>query len=183
MLSLKLTSLPTLTTDRLVLREVRMEDAPAIFPFRSDPEVMRYVHRPRAVTIDDAIAFITRVQEGQRANTCAQWAMTLKGNDDCIGIIGPWRIELEHHRGELGYMLARPHWGQGLISEAIATVVDHSFRILGLHSLEAWTESENAASRRALEKNGFVQEAYFKENIFCEGAFFDSVVYSRLAPK
>lgn len=183
MLILNLTPLPTLTTERLVLREVRMEDAPAVFPFRSDPEVMRYVHRPRAVTIDDAIAFISRVHEGQRANTCAQWAMTLKGNDDCIGIIGPWRIEADHHRAELGYMLARDHWGQGLISEAIATVVDHSFRVLGLHSLEAWTESENAASGRALEKNGFVREAYFKENIYWEGAFFDSVVYSRLAPK
>ena len=183
MLSLNLNPLPTLTTERLVLRELRVEDAPAIFNLRSDPEVMRYVHRPQAVTIDDAIAFITRVQDGQRANTCAQWAMTLKGTDHCIGIIGPWRIVPEHHRGELGYMLARDHWGQRLISEAIVSVVDHSFRVLGLHSLEAWTESENAASRRALEKNGFVREACFKENILREGAFLDSVVYGLLAPQ
>ena len=183
MLSLNLNPLPTLTAARLVLREVRMEDAPAIFNLRSDPEVMRFVHRPRAVTIDDAIAFITRVQDGQRANTCAQWAMTLKGTDGCIGIIGPWRIVPEHHRGELGYSLARANWGQGLMSEAIATVVDHSFGVLGLHSLEAWTDPRNTASMRALEKNGFVLEAYFKENIFWDGAFSDSVVFGRLAPE
>ena len=72
MLALDLTPLPTLTTARLVLREVRMSDAPEFFAMRSDPEVMRFVHRPRAVTIDDAKAFVTRVQDGQRANTCAR---------------------------------------------------------------------------------------------------------------
>jgi len=183
MLSLHLTPLPTLTTSRLVLREVRMSDAPEFFAMRGDPEVMRFVRRPLALTIDDAKAFVTRVQDGQRANTCAQWTMTLKGDDACIGVIGPWRIDLENHRGELGYMLARPHWGQGLISEAIATVVDHSFDVLGLHSMEAWTDSRNIASMSALEKNGFTREAYFKENIFWEGAFSDSVVFGRLAPE
>ncbi|MBK9061543.1 MAG: GNAT family N-acetyltransferase [Flavobacteriales bacterium] len=183
MLALDLTPLPTLTTARLVLREVRMSDAPEFFAMRSDPEVMRFVHRPRAVTIDDAKAFVTRVQDGQRANTCAQCAITLKENDACIGVIGPWRIDPEHHRGEIGYMLARDHWGQGLMSEAIATVADHAFGVLGLHSLEAWTQAGNVASMRVLEKNGFTREAYFKENIFWDGAFSDSVVFGRLAPK
>ena len=189
MLSLRLNPLPTLTTARLVLREVRMSDAPEFFAMRSDPEVMRFVRRPLALTIDDAKAFITRVHDGQRANTCAQWAMTLKGNDPgsgagtCIGVIGPWRIDPENHRGEMGYMLASEHWGQGLMSEAIATVADHAFGVLGLHSLEAWTESRNTASMRALEKNGFTREAYFKENIFWDGAFSDSVVFGRLAPE
>ena len=183
MLSLNLNPLPTLTSARLVLREVRMSDAPSYFAMRSDPETMRYVRRPLAHTLDDAKAFITRVQEGQRANTCAQWSMTLKGDDTCIGVVGPWRIDPENHRGELGYMLARAQWGQGLISEAIAAVVDYSFNVLGLHSMEAWTDSRNTPSMRALEKNGFVREAYFKENIFWDGAFSDSVVFGRWASK
>jgi ribosomal-protein-alanine N-acetyltransferase len=160
-----------------------MSDAQELFAMRSDPEVMRYVRRPLAHTLSDAKAFIIRVQDGQRANTCAQWAMTLKGDDACIGVIGPWRIDLENHRGELGYTLARAHWNKGLISEAIATVADYSFNVLGLHSMEAWTDSRNAASMRALEKNGFTKEAYFKENIFWDGAFSDSVVFGRLAPE
>ena len=181
MLSLNLSPLPTLTTERLILREVRLGDAPEFFAMRG--ETMRYVHRPRAVTIDDAIAFITRVQDGQRNNSGAQWAMTLKGNDTCIGLLGPWRIVPENYRGEIGYMLARAHWGQGLMSEAMAAVVDHAFGVLGLHSLEAWTHGKNVGSMRVLEKNGFVREAYFKENAFWEGAFFDSAVYGRLAPE
>ncbi len=69
------------------------------------------------------------------------------------------------------------------MSEAIATVADHAFGVLGLHSLEAWTQAGNVASMRVLEKNGFTREAYFKENIFWDGAFSDSVVFGRLAPK
>jgi ribosomal-protein-alanine N-acetyltransferase len=183
MLSLNLTTLPTLFTPRLVLRELRIEDAFELFAMRSDPEVMRYVHRPMAENIDDAVAFLTRAQDGQRDNTCAQWAITLKGDDTCIGVIGPWRIIPEHHRGELGYTLARAHWGNGLMSEAIATVVDHAFSAFGLHSMEAWTDARNAASMRVLEKNGFKREAHFKENILWDGNFIDTMVFGRLAPK
>ena len=181
MLVLDLSSIPSLTTERLVLREVRMSDAPELFAMRSDPEVMRLVHRAPAANIDDAIAFITRLQDGQRANTCAQWAITLKGSDACIGVVGTWRIELEHHRGELGYTLAREHWGKGIMSEAIAAVMDHAFGVFKLHSAEAWTDPRNTGSIRALEKNGFVREAYFKENIFWGDVFCDQVVYGRLA--
>ena len=183
MLSLDLSSLPTLTTARLALRELRMSDAPEFFALRSDPEVMRFVHRTPAATIDDASAWIASVRERQRANTCVQWAITLTDSDALIGVIGPWRLIPEHHRGELGYTLARAHWGQGLASEAIAAVVDHSFSVFGLHSLEAWTDPRNMASMRALEKNGFVREAYLKESIFWGGEFCDSVVYGKLAPK
>lgn len=183
MLSLHLSPLPNLTTARLVLREIRMSDAPACFAMRGDAETMRFVRRQLALTLEDAKAFITRVHDGQRANTCAQWAMTLNGDDTCIGVIGPWRIDPENHRGELGYMLARAHWGKGLISEAIAPVADHAFSALGLHSLEAWVDPRNTASIRVLEKNGFIREAYFKENIFWEGRFSDSAVFSRRAPR
>ncbi|HRH38351.1 MAG TPA: GNAT family N-acetyltransferase, partial [Flavobacteriales bacterium] len=131
--------------------------------------------------VKNGVAWITNVLERQRANTCVQWGITLKGSDTVIGVIGPWRLIPEHHRGELGYTLAREHWGQGLITEAIAAVVDHSFNVFGLHSLEAWTNPANVGSMCALEKNGFVREAYFKENIFWEGSFQDSVVYARRA--
>jgi ribosomal-protein-alanine N-acetyltransferase len=147
-----------------------MDDAPACFAMRSDPETMRYVRRPLATTLEDASGFISRVQDGQRANTCAQWAMTLKGNDICIGVIGPWRIDPENHRGELGYMMARAHRVHSLMSEAVATVADH-----------AWVDPQNLASMRVLEKNGFIREAYFRENVFWGGTFSDSVVFCRLA--
>ncbi|MEO8067847.1 MAG: GNAT family N-acetyltransferase [Flavobacteriales bacterium] len=183
MLTLDLSALPVLPTERLVLRALRAEDAAAMFAMRSDPIVMELVRRPLATTIDDAHALIAKIQGIQAANEGAQWAITLRGNDTFIGLIGLWRIIKEHHRAELGYTLARAHWGKGIMSEAIQPVLDHGFKVFGCHSVEAITDPRNAASIRVLEKNGFVREGHFKENVFWNGVFTDSLVYSRLAPR
>ena len=183
MLTLDLSALPVLATDRLVLRELRAEDAPALFAMRSDPVVMELVRRPLATTIDDAHALIAKIQGIQAANEGAQWAITIKGDDTFIGLIGLWRIIKEHHRAEMGYTLARAHWGKGIMSEAIPPVLDHGFRVFGCHSVEAITDPRNTASIRVLEKNGFVREGHFKENVHWNGAFSDTVVFSKLAPR
>ena len=67
-------------------------------------------------------------------------------------------------------------------SEALEAVARHCFTAFGFHSLEANTDPRNAASRRLLERNGFVLEGLFREDYFWEGQFLDSAIYSRLAP-
>ena len=158
MLSIQLSVFPVLASERLTLRELRTTDAERVFAMRSDPLVMEHVNRPLATGLADAVALIDLITERGVAGESVQWAMTLKGQDDLIGIIGFWRIVPEHHLAELGYMLARDHWGRGLISEAIATVLPFGFGDLGLHRVEAITSPENTASIRALEKNGFERE-------------------------
>jgi ribosomal-protein-alanine N-acetyltransferase len=181
MLSIHLPTFPILTTERMVLRELRPSDAAPVFALRSDALVMQHVPRPLARTMEDAEALITLINTTVAASDAVQWAMTLKGDDTFMGLIGFWRMEKEQYMAELGYTLARDHWGKGLISEAIATVVDFGFNTLGFHRVEAITRPENTGSIRALEKNGFVREAHFKENIFWNGAFQDSVHFGRLA--
>jgi ribosomal-protein-alanine N-acetyltransferase len=58
----------------------------------------------------------------------------------------------------------------------------YGFNTVGLHSIEANIAPENIASARLLEKAGFVREAYFRENLFFNGRFLDTVIYSILAP-
>jgi [ribosomal protein S5]-alanine N-acetyltransferase len=156
---------------------------PALFAMRRDPKVMELVRRPMTTTLDDATALLQKIQGIQRANEGAQWAITLKGDDTFIGLIGLWRIIKEHYRAELGYSLARAHWNKGILTEAIPPVLDHGFRVFGCHSVEAITDPRNIASMRVLEKNGFVREAHFKEHFFWNGTFIDSVVYSKLGPR
>lgn len=181
MLTINLPTFPILTTDRLVLRELRHSDVEQVFVMRSDPLVMQHVNRPLAKTVEDASALIDLITTTVAANDAVQWAITEKNDDTFIGIIGFWRMVKEHHYGELGYMLARDHWGKGFISEAIAAVVPFGFNTLGFHRVEAITRPANVASIRALEKNGFVQEAHLKENTFANGAFHDSLHFARLA--
>jgi len=182
MLSIHLPTFPILTTERLVLRELLPSDKERVFAMRSDPVVMQHVNRPLAMSVEDASALIDLIITTVAANDAVQWAITMKSDDTLIGLIGFWRIVKEHHIGELGYMLASEHWGKGYISEAIATVVPFGFRTLGFHRVEAITRPVNVASIRALEKNGFVQDGHFKENIFWNGAFHDSLHFAKLAP-
>lgn len=181
MLSINLPTFPELTTERMMLRQLRPSDVERVFALRSDPLVMQHVNRPLATTMEDAWALIDRVTTSVSANDAVQWAITLKGDDTFIGLIGFWRMQKEHYLAELGYTLARDHWGKGLMSEAIGTVVDFGLNTLGFHKVEAITRPANVGSIRALEKNGFVREGYFKENIFWNGVFHDSVNFGRLA--
>ena len=182
MLSIHLPVFPVLTTDRLLLRALRTSDAPQVFALRSDRRVMEHVSRPLAVSVADATALIELITTTVAANDAVQWAITPKEGDHLIGIIGFWRMEKEHHKAELGYMLLPDHWNQGYITEAIAAVVDFGFRTLGFHRVEAITRPENSGSIRALEKNGFVREGHFKESIHWNGAFHDALHFGRLAP-
>lgn len=142
---------------------------------------MQHVSRPLAQGLEDAIALIDRITASIAANDAVQWAITEKGDDTFIGLIGFWRIEKEHHLAELGYTLARDHWGKSLTSEAIAAVLDWGFNTLGFHKVEAITRPANKGSIGALLKNGFVQEGHFKENIFWNGVFHDSLCFGKLA--
>ncbi len=182
MLVLDNSTFTVLTTERLVLRQLSMDDLDAVFALRSDPVAMRYVPRPLAKDLDEAAAHINLILEEQQANNCLQWAITLKGHPAMVGIIGFWRMKKEHYRAELGYMVLPEHWGKGIMSEAIAAVVYHAFATLGVHSIEAIIDPQNPASMRVLEKNGFVREAWFKEDFFWNGEFLDSVHYGLVRP-
>lgn len=64
--------------------------------------------------------------------------------------------------------------------EAIQTVIEFGFEKMKLHSIEANINPENIASKKLLEKAGFIKEAYFKENHFFNGKFIDTEVFSLL---
>jgi [ribosomal protein S5]-alanine N-acetyltransferase len=182
MLEVNFNPFPILSTERLLLREIVEADAEAVFKMRSDKNVMQFVGRPLATSIDDAIVLIKKITEGHRNNEGINWAITVKDKPTLIGIICFWRIEKEHYRGELGYMLQPAFQGKGIMQEAVEKVLDYGFSILKLHSVEAHINPANAASIKVLEKHHFIQEAYFKENYYYNGQFSDSAIYSLLTP-
>ena len=68
------------------------------------------------------------------------------------------------------------------MDEALKAVLHYGFYTMKLHSVEANIDPENATSKKLLERNGFIREAYYKENYFFEGKFIDSAIYSLLTP-
>lgn len=182
MLTVDFTPFPSLSTERLLLRELLPTDAPALFAMRSDERVMKHIGRPIATTLADAEELIARIAEDHEKNTGITWAVTLREKDTLIGTIGYYRLKLEHHRGEIGYMLSADHWGKGIMSEALKAAVACGFERFKFHSIEAVTDPRNIASNTLLQRSGFVREGLFKENYYWNGEFQDSAVWSKLAP-
>ena len=183
MLELNFNPFPQLTTERLVLTQMSIDDANEMFFLRSDESVMKYIDRPRAKSVEEAVQFIQMINTGLANNEYINWAITLKNDPRLIGNVCFWRIQKEHYRAEIGYTL-HPDWhGKGIMQEAIIAVLDYGFKIMGLHSVEANVNPENIASIKSLERTGFVREAYFKENYYYDGKFLDSAIYSLITPK
>ena len=181
MLSLNFSPFPQLETSRLLLKQILPADAPALFGLRSDKEVMQYIDRPLQQSVEDALALIQLITNMLEKNEAVTWGIFLKDGSPLMGNIGFWRIQKENFRAEIGYLLHPSLQGKGFMTEAMKAVLLYGFNTMNLHSVEANVNPANVASIRLLEKTGFVQEAYFRENYFYDGKFLDSVVYSLLA--
>lgn len=182
MLALNFTPFPTLTTDRLILRKITLEDAPELFFMRTDDRVMKYIERPRPATINETIEFINKIDGLEKSNDLITWGIALKNEPKLIGTVCYLNIKKENYRSELGYALHPDFHNKGIMNEVLTAVIDYGFKVMKLHSIEANINPANIASQKLLEKHEFVREAYFKENFFWQGKFLDSAIYSLLNP-
>lgn len=180
MLQIDIQEFPTITTERLKLVRLTEEHTNDMHILRNDVDAMRHLGKPLPVSIEEIKRLIQTIEEGIRQNESVGWGITLQGDKQVIGTIGFHRIEKQHHRAEIGYMLLPDFWTKGIMSEAFKPVLDYGFNVLNFHSIMANVDPENYRSVNLLKKFGFVKEAYFKENYFFEGRFLDSEIYSLL---
>jgi ribosomal-protein-alanine N-acetyltransferase len=172
---------PEIQTERLLLRRMTTNDAEEILYLRSNDDVMKYIDRERTKSIEEAKSFLDKIDASLNSNNGIMWGITLIENPGrLIGNIGYWRLIKEHYRAEVGYMLHPSFWKKGIMKEALLRVIDFAFDEMNLHSIEANINPGNAASAMLLESTGFIKEAYFKEDFFFNGAFHDTIIYSRL---
>lgn len=181
MLNLIFNPFPLITSKRLLLRQITDSDVHEIFFLRSDEEVMRYLDKAPAKSLDDAYEFIKKITELEKNTDAVTWAITLKDDPKLIGTICLWNIQKEHYRAEVGYNLHPSYWGKGIMQEAIIEVINYGFEVMKLHSIEANVNPGNTASIKLLERNNFTREAYFRENYYYNGKFLDTAIYSLLA--
>ncbi|WP_052591980.1 GNAT family N-acetyltransferase [Aureispira sp. CCB-QB1] len=173
---------PTLESDRLLFREFELNDCQAMFELRSNVEVMRYMDSYPYQTIEDAELNIQQNRTAFIEKTALNWSIVEKSSNTFIGYFGFWRLFWQNCRAEIGYALHPDYWGQGYMDETLKTMIAFAFEQFGLHSIMANVNPNNKSSIRLLEKNKFVQEAYFKEDYFFDGRFIDSMIFSLLEP-
>jgi len=88
------------------------------------------------------------------------------------------QTDIQCKNAELGYWLAEPYWGQGIISAAIPQMIDYGFKHWDIKRIFARPFGSNIASQKVLEKAGFTLEGKFEKTLFKHGAYLDELVYA-----
>jgi ribosomal-protein-alanine N-acetyltransferase len=151
-------------TARLVLRPPRLADAEVIFHrYAQDADVTRYLTFTPHHQLSQTEAFIQGCIQAWASEARRPWVLTsAAGGDAAFGMLD---LRLAGHRAEVGYVLARSAWGQGLMPEALHAVADLVLAEPGMFRLGAVCDVDNLASARVLEKVGMQREGILRRFI------------------
>ena len=171
---------PVLITDRIILRELRKEDAADLLVFRGDAEEQRFNSEPLQ-TLEQSLALIDEVRGDYAAQSGLPWALTLKSSGRVVGLFGYHHWDHHHRRADIGYDLTRELWGQGLATEALTAAIRFGFSEMQLNRIEAQTIADNTSSTRLLGRLGFAREGTRRSYSWEEdGTFHDGAIYGLL---
>lgn len=170
---------PTLFTERLSLRELRLDDAAAVAEGAGDKRVARFLI---AVPTPYPIALARRWLQGRIDWWTEDRGVTLAitRRTQTRQLLGTVSLRRAGHRAELGYWLAASAWGFGFATEACHALVDFGFRELDLHRIYAQVLSGNAASQRVLDKLGMVGEGTKRQHVRKGKKLHDVALYGLL---
>jgi ribosomal-protein-alanine N-acetyltransferase len=139
-------------TSRLRLRSYRDDDLTDIVVLAGNWQVARWLsHLPHPYSEVDGREWIARVKQQHEAGRPRSFAIALKESDRLIGGAGIDGTTISGGDAEeLGYWIGEPYWGRGYGREAVAAIIDYGFRVLGLQTIEAYTDPSNAPSQKVL---------------------------------
>ncbi|HEV7350577.1 GNAT family N-acetyltransferase [Telluribacter sp.] len=162
----------------ILLRPYRYNDAGNLALYANNPRIAANVRDsfPSPYTLEDARKWIDFCVYGQSADTHLSRAIVQ--DDQLVGGIGVVRQkDVYRYSAEIGYWLAEPFWGRGLVTEAIREFTAEAFSVFDIQRLYAGVFSFNRSSMRVLEKAGYALEAIHQQAIFKEGTFWDEHLY------
>jgi ribosomal-protein-alanine N-acetyltransferase len=173
--------LPTLVAPRLQLRWLESSDLDDLYRVFSDSDVTRFWSHRAWPNRDEAAIYLEAIQCGFDQGNLFQWGIALRGDDRIVGTVTLYGIDHAQGRAELGFALAREHWGRRYAREALTVLFDHAFGALDLRRIEADVDPRNQPSLRTLEALGFRREGYLRQRWRVAGELQDSVLMGLLA--
>ncbi len=172
--------LPTLETDRLLLRKIELEDKEDIYAYTSNEEVSKYVTWDTHKSLADTSGFIEFVLAQYRVKKIAPWGIEYKENGKLIGTIDFVMWQPNYHVAEIGYCLSQDYWGMGIVTEAANEVIKYGFTHMDLVRIQARCMAENIGSARVMEKIGMSFEGVMRKAMYTKGFQRDIKMYSIL---
>ncbi len=172
--------MPRLETARLILRKLEVRDAADMFEYSRDPLVAEHVLWDAHTSIGESRGYIRYMIRKYRSGEPSSWGIVEKSSGLMIGTIGYMWYQRENNSCEVGYSLSRAHWNMGYMTEALQAVIDHSFRALSMHRVEAQHETANPASGAVMRKCGMRKEGTLRGRLYNKGKYVDVDLYAIL---
>lgn len=150
---------PTIRTERLLLRRWRESDLAPFAAMNADPVVME--HFQQTMTRDESDAFVARIEAEFEEAGFGLWAVEVPGHAPFIGFVGLHRVPFEAPftpAVEVGWRIAREHWGHGYVTEAARAAVRFGIDEAGLEEVVSFTTPGNVRSWKVMERLGMVRD-------------------------
>lgn len=154
--------MPTVETERLILRPIQLDDDKDMYEYCSDDDVIKYLWFEKHDSIEFSRyviekLFLNRVDVG----IPEAYAIVVKESNKMIGTIDINQVHF-NEVGVIGYVIHKDYWGKGIVSEALETLIPILFYHCGFYRLEINHCADNVGSARVIEKAGFIQEGRFR---------------------
>jgi RimJ/RimL family protein N-acetyltransferase len=143
----------------VTLRIVEPGDAADVQKYASDPEISKTSNVPYPYPKDGGRLFVERAVAGRQAGHL--YTFSIRYDNAFAGVVSLIDVNKAAGTAELGYWIARPFWGKGIATAAACEAVRYAFEALGLSTLSSACLTRNPASKRVLEKSGFIQTGEF----------------------
>lgn len=150
----------SLKTDRLSLRKAKLADAEAIFrQYATDPEVTKYVSWRAHRNLEETRDYMRMCSLAWDVGKAFHWVIECAADKQVMGMMIA-RVDAE--KWELGYVLARQHWGRGFMTEALKELIAWALKQKDIYRVWAVCDVDNLASARVMEKSGMRREGVLR---------------------
>lgn len=165
--------MPTLETERFLLRKLSLDDTDDMFEYANKSEVTKFLtwspHPDKAFTFD----YLAYLQNRYKSGDFFDWAIVYKESGKMIGTCGFTRFFFQHNGAEIGYVVNPEYHGHGIATEVVGRVIRYGFENLALERIEGKFMIENEASRRVMEKNQMMFEGIRRKGMLIKGIYRD----------
>ncbi|MFE9201906.1 GNAT family N-acetyltransferase [Micromonospora sp. NPDC007230] len=168
-------------TDRLLLRQYRVDDVDALLAYYGDPLVARYVPWEPWSREHAAEQVAKRINRLGVTGIDSALALVVEHKGEVVGDVVLWPADETLSRGEMGWIFHPSMSGRGFATEAVRALIGVAFEHCGMHRVIARLDARNEASARLCQRVGMVQEAHLRQDYWMKGEWADTLIYGLLA--
>jgi len=172
--------LPLLSSSEVVLRELRVSDAPSLFAMLSSEEVARFISPP-PTTVEAFEQFIVWTQGEREAGRHVTFGVVPRGLEAAVGLFQVRQMDPSFASATWGFAIGSPFWGTGVFMAGATLVLDFTFDVIGVQRLEARAAVRNGRGNGALRKLGAVCEGLLRRSFLRDGKSLDQHLWSILS--